>query len=108
MELPNTLDLSEWSIQRIKSIFESSTDEDSLHGPAVHPGDTDTATLNGALLPCAGIIQLVLAMRNASKTGLGVTWHHTVEVSRDASTNWACSLSIPGEACPIYSIFLIC
>jgi hypothetical protein len=100
--------LSEWSIQQIKNIFESPTDEGSLQSIQATFTDTVTATLNGAPLSRAGITQLVLAMRGTSKTGLGVTWHHTVEVARDPSTNRVCSLSIPAEPCLIYLIFPIC
>jgi hypothetical protein len=96
---PQLSTLSEWSIQQIKDIFESPTDEGSLQFIQATFTDTLTATLNGAPLSRAGITQLVLAMRGTSKTGLGVTWHHTVEVARDPSTNRVCFLSIPAESC---------
>jgi hypothetical protein len=88
---PQLSTLSEWPIQRIRDIFESPTDEDSLQSIQATFTDTDTATLNGVPLPCAGITQLVLAMRSSSKTGLGVNWNHTVEVAPDPSTNRVCS-----------------
>jgi len=95
--------LSEWSIQRIKKIFESTTDEESLRSIRATFKDNVTATINGAPLSRDGIAQLVLAMRRSSKTGLSVIWHHTVEVARDPSTNrvrffWSCRPSRRGPS----------
>jgi len=78
--------LSKWSVQHIKDIFESSTDESSLRAIRKAFTDNITATINGAPLPRAGIDQLVLAMRKSSKTGLKVDWRQAVEVARDPKT----------------------
>jgi hypothetical protein len=79
--------LSEWSVQHIKDIFESDSDEDSLRSVSATFSDDVTATMNGAPLPREGINELVLAMRKSSKTGLLVEWRQTVEVARDPGTN---------------------
>jgi hypothetical protein len=80
--------LTEWSVQHIQDIFESTSDEAALRAVENTFSDDLIATVNGARINQQGIKQHVLALRqSSSRGGLKVYWQHTVEASRDPTTN---------------------
>ncbi|KAF8632389.1 hypothetical protein AX15_001898 [Amanita polypyramis BW_CC] len=89
--------LSEWSQQRIRSIFEAEADEDALRAIRNTFADKVSASVNGATLSREGIDALVLAMRNgcgelvnqdeSKRSRLQVQWKYCVDVPCDSVTN---------------------
>ncbi|KIJ96530.1 hypothetical protein K443DRAFT_282042 [Laccaria amethystina LaAM-08-1] len=80
--------LTEWSVQHIQHIFESTSDEAALRAVENTFSDDLIATVNGARINQQGIKHHVLALRQSpSRGGLKVYWQHTVEASRDPTTN---------------------
>src|ERR1700722_12285459 len=98
--------LSEWSIERIKAVFEGSNsannsgDEDDNDNEGSESkvraaisatfADTVVVTANGSPLPREDIDLLVLAMRRSSvdpTTGLNVEWKRAEDIPRDPQTN---------------------
>ncbi|KAF9041064.1 hypothetical protein BDZ89DRAFT_1060356 [Hymenopellis radicata] len=79
--------LTEWSQSHIKDVFEATTTEASTEAISRTFSKDLKGTINGMPLPYDSLVKLVTMMREASATGLKVTWKESVEVAQDPSTN---------------------
>ncbi|RXW20710.1 hypothetical protein EST38_g5149 [Candolleomyces aberdarensis] len=77
--------LSRWSIERIGSIFEAPSDDDSLKAIEATFAPDVKATMNGTKIKLEHIKDQVLNLRRPSKRGLKVIWKSLVEVPSDPS-----------------------
>jgi hypothetical protein len=66
--------LAEWSIQRIRDVFETPSDELSRRAIDGTFSRTLKASLNGTALDFDGLCGLVSAMRHSAPNGLKVEW----------------------------------
>lgn len=78
--------LTVWSMQHIRDIFESGSDDQCIKAVAETFSENIVATINGNPITREDIKQLVLGMRKGSQ-GLRVHWQQAAEVPKDPATN---------------------
>ena len=75
--------LTQWSQERVRAIFESSSNEEFIQAIEGTFSSDLKATVNGKQVGRQETIQSVLSMRAESSDGLRVEWKQTVEVPQD-------------------------
>ena len=77
--------LSQWSIQRIGSIFEAPSDDDALKAIEAAFAPEVKGTMDGVDIKLEDIKDQTLSLRRSSKKGLTVKWKSLVEAPSDPS-----------------------
>ncbi|KAL1739953.1 hypothetical protein HDZ31DRAFT_48477 [Schizophyllum fasciatum] len=77
--------LTDWSIEHIRAVFEARTDDDSLRAIESTFSERLEGTVNGAPLSRPQVAQMVLAMRSSAPYGLRVDWMQAQEMPKDLS-----------------------